>query len=62
MKTINNKSILHRLSNYQPPKVELLALKSNLSFLAQSFSSDGEFDPIDDGGEFGVDEDGNPID
>ncbi len=46
---------------YCAPEVVILQLGVSLSFLSQSFSSSGEFDPIEDGGEFGIDEYGYPI-
>ncbi len=57
---MKKKLVIANKANYQYPKVERIQLK-NLSFLVQGFSGDGELDPIDDGGEFGLDEFGNPI-
>ncbi len=47
--------------SYQAPKVELIKLGQSLSFLVQSFSSEGELDPFKEGEELGLDADGNPI-
>lgn len=46
---------------YQAPQGMVFQLGQSLSFLVQSFSSPGELDQLDEGGEFGVDENGNPI-
>ncbi len=46
---------------YQAPRVELFQLGSNLSFLVQGFSSNGELDLLEDGSEIGIDNDEYPI-
>ncbi len=61
MKKKQNEGLLMSKDIYQAPKVEVFHLGSNLSFLEQGFSSNGELDPLKEGYEIGVDDDEYPI-
>ncbi len=46
---------------YIKPKVSLFFLGSSLNFLTRGFSGAGVLGDFDEGGEFGIDEDGNSL-
>lgn len=48
--------------NYHKAVVEVFYLERKCYFLESSFSSTGNLDPLLDGDELGVDDEGNPID